>query len=99
MHEHQRVGGDIWKVAGDIRPRLTTVGRLEDVPDTAAGDPASRIAVENGVRVSWVRRIDGDTGDIAARQSGRVDLVPGAAVVGCDPRGEGRPRVAPAPDP
>ena len=72
---------------------------LEDVADAAAGDEPPGVPVEDRVGVGRVGRVDGDAGDVPVRQAGRVHLVPGAAVVGGDARGECRAGVSAASDP
>ena len=72
---------------------------LEHVTDAAARDPAPRVAVEDGVRVRGIGRIDGHAGDVPVGQARGVDLVPRAAVVGGDAAGERRARVAAPADP
>ena len=62
--------------------------------DAAARYPPAGIAIEYGVGVCRVAWVHGDPGNVAVGQSGRVDLVPGPAVVGCDARREGRAWVA-----
>src|SRR6185437_16645779 len=86
--EHQGVRGDVRQVAGDVGPGLAAVRGLEDVPGAPAGDEPPGVPVEHRVGVGRVGRVDGDAGDVPVRQAGRVHLVPGAAVVGGDARGE-----------
>src|SRR6202008_414491 len=75
-------------------PRPSAVEGLKDVADTTPGNEPARVAIEDGVRVGWVGRIDGHAGDVPVRQSGRAYLVPVAAVVRGDPGGEAGPGVA-----
>ena len=64
----EAMSGRLPEMSVQVSPPL----RLEDVAHASAGDEAARVAVEDGVGMRRVGRVDGDAGDVPVRQAGRV---------------------------